>query len=258
MKKDSFLNPFVKRARQAWNRLFPRRKTYPVIISQAQLHSEGLFFEVTNPVEEWRVKELDNESVFLKTLLDDLKQDDIFFDIGACVGLYAIHAAVRCKRVFAFEPDPGFQERIQCNCALNRVNNVQILPWAVSDRFGRTNLFSGGVAGRSPSLRDFGQGAPVSVETRSLDEEIQQGRLPKPTIVKMDIEGAEFFALRGMAALFSSARPPRSLFVEIHPSFLRHFDASVEDVLGLIHSAGYRGVHHASRDEQEHYIFKKA
>jgi hypothetical protein len=76
-------------------------------------------------------------------------------------------------------------------------------------------------------------------------------------IIKMDIEGAEGLALRGMSNLFSSPHPPRSLFVEIHPSFLRHFDASVEDVLNLIDSAGYRGVYHTSRDEQEHYIFKR-
>ncbi len=257
MKKDSSLNPLVKRARQVWTRLFLRRKPYPVIITQAQLHSAGLFFEVSNPVEEWRVKELDDELEFLKTLMDDLKEEDIFFDIGACVGLYAIHAALRCKQVFAFEPDPGFQQRMQRNCTLNRVNNIQILPWAVSDRSGRTNLFTGGVAGRSPSLRDFGQGATLSVKTRSLDEEIQQGRLSRPTIIKMDIEGAEGLALRGMSNLLSSPHPPRSLFVEIHPSFLRHFDASVEDVLTLIDSAGYQGVYHTSRDEQEHYIFKR-
>jgi FkbM family methyltransferase len=256
MNKGSFWNPFFHKARRG--RLFSRGTTYPVIISQTRLHSAGLLFEVTNPVEEWRVRELDHESEFLETLLHGLTEKDIFFDIGACVGLYAIHAALRCKQVCAFEPDPGFQERIQRNCTLNGIRNVRVLPWAVSDRSGRTNLYSGGIAGRSPSLRDFGQGPPLSVETRSLDEEIQQGRLPSPTIIKMDIEGAEFFALRGMSALFSSPCRPHSLFVEIHPSFLKHFDASAEDVLGFMHWARYREVYHASRDEQEHYIFKRA
>jgi FkbM family methyltransferase len=171
--------------------------------------------------------------------------------------LYAIHAAVRCKQVFAFEPDPGFQQRIQRNCSLNYLSNIHILPWAVSNQSGQTTLFTGGVAGKSPSLRDFGQGAPLSIEARSLDEEILQGRLPRPTVIKMDIEGAEWLALRGMSKLLSSPSPPRSLFVEIHPSFLRHFDASVEDVLSLIGSSGYQRVYHASRDQQEHFIFRR-
>jgi FkbM family methyltransferase len=48
---------------------------------------------------------------YLRGMLATLRPDDILYDIGANVGLVALHAARRCRTV-AFEPDPAFRARL--------------------------------------------------------------------------------------------------------------------------------------------------
>ena len=248
---------FIKKIRDILSGFLKKNQNYPVLIRQKRLIPIGVLFEATNQLEESRVRQLDDEEEFLQLMLDELKDDDILYDIGACVGLFSIHAALRCERVFAFEPDPGLQERIKRNCGLNQVTNITILPWAVSNQRGQTTLYTGGVSGRSPSLRDFGQGKPIVVNTHSIDDDIALGVLPPPAVIKMDIEGAEFLALSGMARLLSSSAPPRAIFVEIHPSFLEQFGSTAEEVFTLMRSEGYQVSYRLRRDEQEHVIFNK-
>ncbi|MHC4213532.1 MAG: hypothetical protein ACYSWP_09195 [Planctomycetota bacterium] len=100
-------------------------KQYPKVIRQATLSKEGLLFEVTNPTEQWRVETLDDEQEFLSILLNELNCDDILYDVGACIGIYALHAAQQCKQIFSFEPDPGFQKHILRNCEINGISTAR-------------------------------------------------------------------------------------------------------------------------------------
>jgi len=233
-------------------------KQYPLIVCQRALHEHGITFEASNQVEEWRVRELDDEKEFLGLLLEEICADDVFLDVGACVGIFALHAAGKCRHVVAFEPDPGFQNRIRRNIDLNNVLNITVVPEAVSDSNGEMKLYTGGVVGRSPSLRDFGQGESITVRTCSIDLAVKSGEIPPPNVVKIDIEGAEYLALKGMGDLLSSPAGPRAIFIEIHPVFLKDFGATAEDVISFMESRGYERVYRRIRDNQEHGIFRKA
>lgn len=249
---------FIAGVRSTLKRLRCGQKRYPIIVSQDRLHSPGLLFEVSNEVEEWRVRSLDDEEAFLHLVLAELNINDVFFDIGACVGLFAIHASLHCKRVFAFEPDPGFQVRLGKNCHLNGTSNVTIMPVAVSSTSGTVCLYSGGVSGRSPSICDLGQGAALKVPAMALDDAIRNGLLPNPSVIKMDIEGAELLALQGMQGLLKSPVAPRAIFMEIHPAFLKRFKCSVEEITAFTASAGYEQIKIGHRDGQHHVLLKKA
>ncbi len=230
-------------------------KEYPKVIRQACLYKAGLLFEVTNPTEQWRVETLDDEEELLTLLLNELRPDDILYDIGACVGIYGLHAAKKCKQVFSFEPDPGFQKHILRNCEINGISNVSVIPYAVSDKRGKVTLYTDGVAGKSPSLCNRQHQQRVDVEACCIDDIVKNDVLPCPTVIKMDIEGAEFFALKGMKELLSSQNNPRLIFLELHTTFLREFGSNANDVLNLIASGGYKALYKCERDEQIHYIF---
>ena len=234
----------------------PYKARYPRIIKQKRIWAQGFLFEVTNSIEEWRVRSLDDEEEFLSLLLKELKDDDIFFDIGACVGLFAIHASKKCEKVFAFEPDLSFRQRIRRNIKINGMRNIVVVPWAVCDVNEEVNLYTGGIKGRSPSIRDFGQGQSVSIEAHSLDEIIHAGKLPFPSVIKMDIEGAEILALRGMEKVLLSNHRPRAIFIETHPVLLQDYGALENDVFEKICHWGYELVFQSLRDEQRHSVFK--
>lgn len=238
-------NPFVKR--------LPRRITLTMLVP------EGCVFEVTTPIEEARVAGLGEESEFLRLLLDDVKPGCCLFDIGSCVGLYALHAALRGAPVVAFEPDPAYRARLQRNIEINRLTDrVKVIPWAVSEEKGTAVLYTDGVEGNSPSLALVGDRGSVSVSTDSIDNAMAAGSLPAPDIIKLDIEGAEIQALRGMTRLLRSEQAPRHIYLELHPAFLQVFGATVQDCVTILESSGYARTHWQTRADQIHCVYGKA
>lgn len=235
--------------RRAWQRQLPK------IFELTDLHPHGVKFEVTNISERHRVVTRGDESEYLRAMLTVLGPDDVLYDIGANVGLVALHAAHKCRTV-AFEPDPSFLARLQRNLELNPSVSVEVLPVAVSDSDGTAILFTDGAEGNSPSLvHQRGEKDAVEVKAQTLDSLVARGALPTPTVVKLDIEGAEILALRGAKRVLHGPGAPRVLFLEVHDSFLPAFGSSAEEVLRLVRGAGYRTVHYAAtRGNQQHLI----
>ena len=244
-----------------------RRKTrfavkgdqYPYELTITGLVPQGCKFEIAGDRERRRVVGLGNEEGFVRLLLDEIQSGDIFFDVGSCVGLFALHAAVRGAKVIAFEPDPGYRKRLTRNIRKNKLkNSIKVVEWAVSDKKGVATLYTDGVeGGQSPSLVQVGKRGSVIVDTDSIDSAIANRSLPLPTMVKLDIEGAEILALRGMKDLFGSPDAPRCLFVELHPEFLPGFGSTAKECINLIESFGYFKEYSHIRDKQLHCIYRK-
>ncbi len=236
---------------ERWNLI---AKKYPELIVQTKFDHGGIIFEVHNLIEVNRVIFFDDEEVFLSELLNELSEADVFFDIGACIGVFSLHAAKRCKQVVAFEPEPGFRQHLRRNVEINKIRNVTVLPYAIADRSETFSLFTDGTDGKSPSLEDDGFKNKIEVPARTLSDLVFRNEVPAPSIIKMDIEGAEILALKGMKELLS-ANPPRAIFLELHPILLKHFHSSAAEVLSLLEDAGYRVKKESKRDQQIHYAF---
>lgn len=58
-------------------------------------------------------------------------------------------------------------------------------------------------------------------------------------VVKLDVEGSELAALRGMEGLLRRNHAPRALFVECHPELLERAGASRDELLDWLRAAGY-------------------
>lgn len=202
---------------------------------------------------------LGGEPEFIRLLLDEVGPGQCLFDVGSCVGLYALHAALRGARVVAFEPDPAYRARLQRNIEINRLaDRVKVIAWAVSDTKGTAVLYTDGVEGNSPSLELVGDRGSVSVSTDSIDAAMASHALPNPDVIKIDIEGAEILALRGMAGLLRSSAAPRCLFLELHPAFLGGFRSSVDECVGLMESSGYTRTYWQQRADQIHCIYRRS
>lgn len=238
-------------------RQFLRAVRRPRIVTIRAFHPDGCSFEVRDSVEEFRVERFGGEEEFVRMILDEVRPGDTLYDVGACVGMVAIHAAKRGARVVAFEPDPGYGQRLATNLALNGIS-AQVIRWAVSDTAGEACLFTDGASGLSPSLRQAGKRGSVSVRTQSLDAALKAGEIPTPNVIKMDIEGAEILALRGMSNLLRSPQAPRAIFLELHPDMLRDFGSSSDEVRAMLGSAGYVPHYETARARQIHMVLRKA
>ena len=115
------------------------------------------------------------------------------------------------------------------------------------------------LAGLSPCLRQTGaERGRITIRTDSIDSAIATGALPRPTVAKIDIEGAETAALKGMKSLLASASAPRTIFIELHPKFLPTFGSSVAEASGIIERAGYRVAYEQERADQVHRVYRRA
>lgn len=231
------------------------KRRLPYVVTLTDFEKGGVRFDLSNIVEYFRVSEHGGETDYLRAMLSHLRPDDVLFDVGANVGLVALHAAKICRTV-AFEPDPSFKKRLELNRALNPDRTFDIEPVAISESDGTVELFTDGADGNSPSLvHQRGESGSVSVSARTLDSLIAEGKLPRPTVVKMDIEGAEILALRGGRHLLSGPDRPRLLFIEVHNGFLSGFGSSSADVFSLLSEYGYtKETYRAERWGQTHLI----
>jgi FkbM family methyltransferase len=234
-----------------------RERHLPEVLNLTDLDPQGVRFEATNLAERGRIVARGYEPEYLKAMLDALRKDDVLYDIGANIGLVALHAARKCQTV-AFEPDPSFFARLQRNLELNPTLRVDVLPIAISDTDGTATLFTDGAGGNSPSLVHHGETNAVEVQAQRLDTLVANGESPPPTVLKLDIEGAEILALRGAEMVLQSPTAPRTLFLELHDSFLPAFGSSSDEVLELVRKTGYGIVRYrAQRADQQHLILER-
>jgi FkbM family methyltransferase len=214
----------------------------------------GCRFHIGSGVENFRVSNFGGEREFTQQMVQAIRPGEVFYDIGTCIGFVAVHAAKRGAKVVAFEPEPQLRARAKENLFLNRAD-VQIIDWAVSDGDGSAELFSDGPHGCSPTLAATEGRTPVKVATRSIDAAIADGTIPTPHLVKLDIEGAEIKALRGMRTQLTSPNRPRQLFIEVHPPMIQSMGDDPTDLNAILESAGYRLTFEQVRNDQMHHIW---
>ncbi len=145
-------------------------------------------------------------------LARELRPDDVFFDVGANIGVYTIFAARRLGpggTVVAFEPHiPNAGSLIE-NILLNQQQGrVRLVTSALTsgERFDNFNYQS---LLPASSTSQFGANSyegtafqPVFIEIKhgcTLDTLCSRGVLPRPTIVKIDVDGLDFEVLEGMS-----------------------------------------------------------
>jgi FkbM family methyltransferase len=182
--------------RRIVSRLGPARSIhYPYVVSLTELIEDGCKFEITTEIETYRVEAYGGEKGFTALVLEALQSSSVLYDLGANVGLVTVHAARKCARVIAFEPDPDYRARLKRNLQLNDLANVQVIDWAVSDKQGEAMLFTDndrGLATFSPMLTDWpGREATKPVHTDNIDNALERKIIPWPDVLKIDIEGAE-------------------------------------------------------------------
>jgi len=160
-------------------------------------------------------------------------------DIGANVGFYTLlfARAVGDKgHVWAFEPDPVNFGTLLRNLELNPWRNVTAVPAAVGTATGKASLYRSSFHcdHRVYPTREGQQ--ELTVEMVSIDEFLPAGQ--RIDLVKMDIQGAEGMALRGMKRTLAS-NPGMVILMEFWPEGLRETGFPPEEVISDLNDLGF-------------------
>jgi len=164
-------------------------------------------------------------------------------DVGANIGFYTLESAIAVGsrgRVISIEAAPRHLESLRQNLELNNMKNVSVVGAAVGDAVGQATL----TLPRGDNLGMFTLGEVEGEETYSvtintIDDLLEKQGVQSVSLVKMDIEGSEFRALRGAAKTFQKFRP--SLLIELNDLALRRCGSSSQAVRDLLKEMGYRG-----------------
>ena len=171
----------------------------------------------------------------------------VVYDLGSFEGILTLFFARRAGCVIAYEPNPRNYERCLDNVRLNRLTNVRVFNRGVAAEAGQLELtldplMPGAASGNREISRQISASAArattVPVSVVRLDSEIETLSLPAPDFIKIDIEGTEFDALRGMNRTLASRGP--DLFIELHGAEWPDKFANAVSVVGLLEQTGYR------------------
>ncbi|EZP70433.1 putative transmembrane transcriptional regulator (Anti-sigma factor) [Sphingomonas paucimobilis] len=173
-----------------------------------------------------------------------LRPGDCFIDVGANCGVFSLLAAERVGPdglVMAFEPCFGTFTKLVRNIGLNGLGNVLPFNMALSS-LTRPDLLDNSSAGHSGRFAIAH--APVETGERIMSLSITDfpGLLAfiddRPVTVKIDVEGFEYAALRGLAPILALPQT-RGVVVEIDDRNLGRYGSSAEAIFGLLRQHGF-------------------
>ncbi|MFC1848227.1 FkbM family methyltransferase [Chloroflexota bacterium] len=172
------------------------------------------------------------------------------WDVGAHIGYHSLAFAALVGpsgRVVAFEPNPHNCERFRMNSERNPdlTGRITLMTSALSNVDGECSfIYSPEVDdGRSTGSHMEEALVPESeasyitfdqtrVPTVKADTLLSEKRMPSPSIMKIDVEGAEKLVLEGAVELLTTLKP--LLFIEVHNIMMMF------NVQKLLNNLGYQ------------------
>lgn len=161
-----------------------------------------------------------------------LKEGDNVIDIGANIGFLSIHFSqiIKFGKVYCFEPNEKLHLQLKNNFSINNLNNYTLESKAISSEntssfLNVSNQHNTGLS----SLSDFKNINTIEIETIKLDDYTLPNNV---TLIKIDVEGAELNALKGMKNVLLNHKP--FLIVEIVNKQLQNFNSNSKEVYSFL------------------------
>lgn len=174
-------------------------------------------------------------------LLSLMPRAGTLIDVGANIGWYSVHVALAdsSARVIAIEPVPSSYRWLTAAIAGNALRNVTALNAAAAAEPGELVLFvDAGISGAASSAPSGGETGleKITCPAVTIDDLVaQHGGVAH--VMKLDIEGAEIFALRGASTVLANQRPV--VFCEMLRKLTRPFGYHPNDIIALMRDHGY-------------------
>jgi FkbM family methyltransferase len=177
------------------------------------------------------------EKEFAERLALATRQGGVCLDVGAYRGYFSGVMAVQgAGEVHCFEPNPDNIVKLERLAELNPDLPLKVHQMALGDADGETEfvLMSEDTMGKladSSFQRERSTGKRFEVKLCKLDTLVSEGKVPAPSLIKVDVEGAEKMFLEGAAESIKRSKP--TILLEYHSGPL------ARDCAALLEDSGY-------------------
>ncbi|HEY2573317.1 MAG TPA: FkbM family methyltransferase, partial [Verrucomicrobiaceae bacterium] len=178
-----------------------------------------------------------------------VRPNDFVLEGGANVGIWTLLFGAlvgKTGRVHAFEPVPQTYRLLARQMSSSRMRQrITTVEAALSDANGQIDIMLPGTDFAQASLRRQSEGSWRTADTlRTLtcrtwrgDDYLAAAAVEPPHFIKLDVEGAELPALRGLESTLNTKHP--LLHLEVCAAWQRSFGYTPADLLAFLTGKGY-------------------
>jgi FkbM family methyltransferase len=221
------------------------------------------FISSNNRIKE-RVNNISHEEYVIRKLIERSQYDDVFWDVGACLGIHTFILSnfLTDGQVISFEPMPSNRGILVDNRNINEARNVTICRSALSNKneereFAIRESVKAGFGRHSFKTSDESYDNIKTISVQS--KKGSNINYPKPNIIKVDAEGAGPLVIEGLKPMISSDECHTIVFETHRPNSVqpshKDFGYTESDFIELVEDCGFK-VRQLEKDY--HYIGKKS
>ncbi len=175
-----------------------------------------------------------------------LERHDVVIDAGANIGCFAVFAAERVKKIYAFEPIDTPHQLLYRNLERNEIDNCEVVKAGLADRCGDAEMFTRTDNVGIGSLKDRGRfdtdtTQMQKAELTTLDAFVARNRPESVDFIKADIEGSEPELIEGARSVIRKYRPRMSICTyhdQTHPALLESLIRGIRPDYAIEHRWG--------------------
>jgi FkbM family methyltransferase len=168
-----------------------------------------------------------------------VKPQDTFVDVGANIGAYSIGLSpfLNKGKIISFEPNPRAIQYLEENIRHNKLKNITVNRLGLSDNLEKATLYntSNLTTASLNVIKNSDQKEETSLIT--LDKYCKDNNIDKIDILKIDIEGHEYKAIKGAVEIITKSKS-MVLVAEINDCTL-HTGHSKQELFEFIVSLGF-------------------
>ncbi len=192
-------------------------------------------FFVPNRLIEWRVETFFTKEPETLAWIDNFEKKDnlIFWDIGANIGLYSIYNVIKNKNStsISFEPSSSNLRVLTRNISINKLENkIRVFPLPLTNKDNQFQIMNESDFIEGGSLNTFGEKfnfegnifkskMNYQILGTSINYLIENNILELPDYIKIDVDGIEHFILDGASKYLKNLKI-KSLSIEINENFI--------------------------------------
>ena len=247
---DKIFKILIKKSFLIWFNDFTQETSYKSI----KILDKKIKFFCPNQLIEWRTKTLFTKEPETIEWIESFekKENLIFWDIGANIGLYSIYNSLKNPNsiTIAFEPSSSNLRVLTRNISINNLEkNIKIVPIPLTNKenifqmMNESNFVEGGALNTFGEKFDF-EGKKFKPTMKynlfgtTMNYFIENSILDIPDYIKIDVDGIEHFILEG-GDKFLNNEKIKSLSVEINENFKEQYSR----VLNLMEKYNFKILH---------------